>query len=106
VDPSPWPILVRAGVINEAASFISFVHGGRYTIVNFLCATVLLVSSFYSWIIDIVSEATYLGCHTSIAARGLKVGFSLFLLSEAFFFVGFFWAWFARGIGNLSSGYI
>lgn len=39
VDPSPWPIMVRAGVINEAASFISFVHNGRYTLVNFLCAT-------------------------------------------------------------------
>lgn len=39
VDPSPWPILVRAGVINEAASFIRFVHGGKYTIINFICAT-------------------------------------------------------------------
>jgi len=39
VDPSPWPIMVRAGVINEAASFISFVHNGRYTLINFLCAT-------------------------------------------------------------------
>lgn len=39
VDPSPWPIIVRAGVINEAASFIRFVHGGRYTMLNFLCAT-------------------------------------------------------------------
>jgi len=39
VDPSPWPIIVRAGVINEAASFIRFVHGGRYTLLNFLCAT-------------------------------------------------------------------
>lgn len=48
VDPSPWPILVRAGVINEAASFIRFVHGGRFTLVNFICATVLLVRSFYS----------------------------------------------------------
>nr|YP_009431972.1 cytochrome c oxidase subunit III [Donax vittatus]ATA66421.1 cytochrome c oxidase subunit III [Donax vittatus] len=104
VDPSPWPILVSAGVMNEAASFISFVHGGSFTMMNFICATVLLVSSFYSWMMDIVSEATYLGCHTSIVARGLKIGFSLFLLSEAFFFVGFFWAWFASGIGNLSSG--
>lgn len=40
--------------------------------------------------IDIITEATYLGCHTSVVARGLTIGFSLFLLSEAFFFVGFF----------------
>nr|YP_010447200.1 cytochrome c oxidase subunit III [Donax dysoni]UTM92208.1 cytochrome c oxidase subunit 3 [Donax dysoni] len=106
VDPSPWPILVSAGVMNEAASFISFVHNGSYTLINFLCATWLLLSSFYSWMSDIITEATYLGCHTSIVARGLKIGFSLFLLSEAFFFVGFFWAWFSSGIGNLSSGYM
>nr|YP_006576419.1 cytochrome c oxidase subunit III [Semele scabra]AEV94313.1 cytochrome c oxidase subunit III [Semele scabra] len=104
VDPSPWPILVSAGVVNEAASFISFVHNGAYTLVNFVCATWLLLSSFCSWMLDIIVEATYLGCHTSIVARGLKVGFSLFLISEAFFFVGFFWAWFSAGIGNLSAG--
>ena len=39
VDPRPWPIIVRAGVMNEAASFIRFVHGGRYTFINFICAT-------------------------------------------------------------------
>lgn len=39
VDPRPWPIIVRAGVINEAASFIRFVHNGNYTVINFFCAT-------------------------------------------------------------------
>lgn len=39
VDPSPWPIIVRAGALNEAAAFIRFVHNGRYTLVNFFCAT-------------------------------------------------------------------
>ena len=48
VDPSPWPIIVRAGAMNEAASFIRFVHNGSYTLLNFICATWLLVSSFYS----------------------------------------------------------
>lgn len=39
VDPSPWPIIVSAGAMNEAASFIRFVHNGSYTLVNFVCAT-------------------------------------------------------------------
>ena len=39
VDPSPWPVMVRAGALNEAAAFISFVHNGSYTLANFLCAT-------------------------------------------------------------------
>nr|YP_006576407.1 cytochrome c oxidase subunit III [Nuttallia olivacea]AEV94301.1 cytochrome c oxidase subunit III [Nuttallia olivacea] len=104
VDPSPWPIMISAGVVNQAAGFISLVHGGAFTKVNFMCAGFLLGSSFYSWMMDIITEATYLGCHTSIVARGLKIGFVFFLCSEAFFFVGFFWAWFHSGLGCLAEG--
>lgn len=39
VDPRPWPVIVRAGALNEAAAFIRFVHNGRYTSINFFCAT-------------------------------------------------------------------
>merc|ERR1711894_787711 len=95
VDPRPWPIIVRAGVMNEAASFIRFVHGGRYTLINFICATWLLLSSFYSWIIDIITEATYLGCHTSIVARGFQIVFNFrsFLFCRIFLSVIRFWNW-------------
>lgn len=37
-----------------------------------------------------VVEATFLGRHTSLVYRGLRVGMILFLLSEGFFFFTFF----------------
>lgn len=45
---------------------------------------------FTRWMSNIIIEATYLGCHTSIVARNIKVGFYFFILSEVFFFVGVF----------------
>ena len=43
-------------------------------------------------------ERTYLGHHTSYVSRGLRMGILLFILSEALFFFGFFWAFFHRSL--------
>ena len=45
-----------------------------------------------------VREATYLGHHTVLVSRGLRVGILLFIFSEALFFAGFFWAFFHRAM--------
>nr|YP_009455671.1 cytochrome c oxidase subunit III [Lutraria maxima]AUH21197.1 cytochrome c oxidase subunit 3 [Lutraria maxima] len=49
-------------------------------------------------------ESTYLGCHTSLVVRNLRVGMILFILSEVFFFVSFFWAFFNSMVGETSMG--
>jgi len=46
------------------------------------------------WWRDVVRESTYMGHHTSYVSRGLRMGMLLFILSEALFFFGFFWAFF------------
>ena len=40
-----------------------------------------------------VIEATFLGRHTSLVYRGLRVGMLCFLWSEGFFFFAFFWSY-------------
>ena len=45
-----------------------------------------------------IRESTYLGHHTTYVARGLRMGFLLFLLSEAMFFGAIFWAFFHRAL--------
>lgn len=42
-----------------------------------------------------------MGCHTSLVARGLRIGMGLFILSEAAFFLSFFWAFFHCRFGAL-----
>lgn len=42
---------------------------------------------------DIIKEATYIGEHTSYIQNGIIIGFFLFIVTEIFFFIGFFWAY-------------
>lgn len=37
---------------------------------------------------------TFLGNHTNAVQRGLNLGFGLFVVSEAFFFLAIFWTFF------------
>jgi hypothetical protein len=48
--------------------------------------------SFYFWFKDIIREGLYMGYHTQVVERSLRLGFMLFLVSEVMFFFGFFWA--------------
>ena len=57
-------------------------------------AFILLVSSMFFWFRDVISEGTYLGNHTLAVQRGLSMGVSLFIVSEALFFLAIFWAYF------------
>ncbi|PNF34264.1 Cytochrome c oxidase subunit 3, partial [Cryptotermes secundus] len=45
---------------------------------------------------DIVREGTYQGLHTKKVTKGLRWGIILFIISEVFFFISFFWAFFHR----------
>lgn len=52
-----------------------------------------LIYSIYLWMHDIISESTYIGEHTSFIQSGIIMGFFLFIVTEIFFFIGFFWAY-------------
>ena len=39
-------------------------------------------------------EATFLGDHSKVVELGIRWGIVLFIISEVFFFVSFFWAFF------------
>ena len=50
------------------------------------------------WFRDIISEGTYLGNHTNAVQKGLNLGVGLFIISEVFFFLAIFWAYFHSAI--------
>lgn len=92
VNESPWP-LVRTG-----ASFITV--GGllklfykRNPDLLLLGLTALILTSSQWWW-NVTLEATYQGLHSSPVALGMRWGITLFILSEVFFFLSFFWAFF------------
>ena len=46
------------------------------------------------WFRDVSSEGTHIGNHTAKVQNGLNIGFALFVVSEVFFFLSVFWAYF------------
>nr|YP_009642654.1 cytochrome c oxidase subunit III [Phlyctis petraea]QCI56406.1 cytochrome c oxidase subunit III [Phlyctis petraea] len=94
VSPSPWPIntslsllaLTTLGVL----TMHSFTYANNFLLIAFIC----LISSMSLWFRDVISEGTYLGNHTLAVQRGLNMGIGLFIVSEALFFLGIFWAYF------------
>jgi len=48
----------------------------------------------FLWFRDVIAESTYLGHHTLAVQNGINMGIALFIVSEVFFFLAIFWAYF------------
>jgi len=91
VKPSPWPLL-------GSISALLFVSGLVFSWSNqgsFLLKLGLIIISLTCtlWWSNIILESTIQGFHTKRVQYGLRLGIGLFIVSEIFFFVGFFWAY-------------
>jgi len=69
-------------------------QGFYLAIYNLIFGLFVLILSMSLWFRDIISEGTYLGNHTLAVQKGINMGVALFIISEALFFLGIFWAFF------------
>lgn len=92
VDPSPWPLCLGVGALGAAVGAVLWLHAGVKSLILFSALSSGVVVSL--WLRDVVREATFLGKHTRPVQAGLRLGFVLFIVSEVFLFVSFFWAFF------------
>nr|ATN23483.1 cytochrome c oxidase subunit III [Bruchus sp. EMHAU-15071302] len=92
VDVSPWPILGSLGAMTTMMGMIKWFH--LYQTNLFFLGMTITSLVMYQWWRDIVREGTYLGCHTFKVTLGLRWGMILFITSEVFFFISFFWCFF------------
>jgi len=92
VDESPWPIYGSLSGIYLTTGFLSWFHLKDLTIA--IVGVVGLILVIFQWWRDISREGTFQGLHTGIVELGLRSGMLLFIISEAFFFLRFFWAYF------------
>nr|APU52724.1 cytochrome c oxidase subunit 3 [Cardiocondyla obscurior] len=91
VSTSPWPILISLSLFNNLISIICWFHNLNYIITLSFPCTILCM---YQWWRDITREATFQGCHTYMVYKGMRMGMTLFIISEILFFFSFFWAYF------------
>jgi len=94
VDQSPWPIALSGVLLSLTTSAVLSFHGypmGNYLLIS---SFILLNWGMALWFKDIITEASYLGAHTDEVQKGISLGVVLFIISEVFFFLSIFWAYF------------
>lgn len=95
VYPSSLPFYVSVNVFFLVVTFVLYLKGGLFFLF-FLCLLSFL-RLLLDWFLNIISESSN-GHHNFKVRKGLKIGFSLFIVSEVMFFFGFFWAFFYSGL--------
>nr|AML26750.1 cytochrome c oxidase subunit III [Histeridae sp. BMNH 1274745] len=92
VDVSPWPLLGALSAMITMIGLIKWFHQFQSNL--FLLGSVITMAIMYQWWRDITREGTYQGLHTYQVTMGLRWGMILFITSEVFFFISFFWGFF------------
>jgi len=94
VEPSPWPLLTSFALLTLTTSAVMYFHGYAHglTLVGFGFLATLF--AMILWFRDVSAEGAYLGNHTFAVQKGLTLGVALFIISEVFFFISLFWAFF------------
>nr|QJQ37608.1 cytochrome c oxidase subunit III [Graphium parus] len=92
VDYSPWPLTGAIGVMTLVTGMIKWFH--EFNIYLLILGYMIVMLTMYQWWRDICREGTFQGKHTIKVSKGLRWGMILFIISEVFFFLSFFWAFF------------
>ena len=105
LPPSIWPFV---GSVSAFIMLFGFVLWVSPQIENntpwvFLIGLVGVLYTMFGWWADTVKE-NQAGDHTPVVRIGLRMGFVLFLMSEAMLFVGVFWSFFKNRLYPMTEG--
>nr|AOY39790.1 cytochrome c oxidase subunit 3 [Hylastes ater] len=92
VDKSPWPLLGSLSTFTLLMGLIKWFHFNESNLM--ILGIIMTKLIMYQWWRDITRESTFQGLHTMKVVMGLRWGMILFITSEIFFFLAFFWAFF------------
>lgn len=94
VNYSPWPLTGAIGTITLVSGLVKWFH--QYNPNLLMLGVLITILTIYQWWRDITREGTFQGLHTFKVTIGLRWGIILFITSEVFFFISFFWGFFHR----------
>lgn len=100
VVPSPflslqssfWPLFVGFGLLSLTGTAVLYFHF-KVGLFSLLFSILVIGILSFTWWKDVVRESL-VGFHTSKLELSFRFGIILFILSEVFFFVSFFWAYY------------
>nr|AII02548.1 cytochrome c oxidase subunit III [Urodus decens] len=103
VDYSPWPFTGAIGTLTLVTGMIKWFHNFNMNLL--ILGYFITILTMYQWWRDISREGTLQGKHTILVTKGLRWGMILFITSEVFFFISFFWAFFHSSLSpNIEMG--
>nr|ALO70523.1 cytochrome c oxidase subunit 3 [Diartiger fossulatus] len=92
VDYSPWPLISSVGTMILMIGLIKWFHFSQMNLL--LMGITIIIMIMVQWWRDITRESTFQGLHTLMVSIGMRWGMILFITSEVFFFISFFWGFF------------
>nr|YP_010535589.1 cytochrome c oxidase subunit III [Alectorobius microlophi]UYB78423.1 cytochrome c oxidase subunit III [Alectorobius microlophi] len=103
VDKSPWPLTGSVAAFTFMTGMIDLMHYNNSSML-FMSFFVML-ATMIQWWRDICRESSFQGNHTLTVIINMKWGMALFIISEIFFFISFFWAFFHSSLSpNIEIG--
>nr|AFQ62351.1 cytochrome c oxidase subunit III [Peltodytes quadratus] len=103
VDYSPWPLTGALGAMIMMSGLIKWFH--QYNMNLFLLGISITILTMIQWWRDVSREGTFQGLHSYNVTMGLRWGMILFIISEIFFFISFFWGFFHSSLSpNIELG--
>nr|YP_009922403.1 cytochrome c oxidase subunit III [Malaza fastuosus]QNA48414.1 cytochrome c oxidase subunit III [Malaza fastuosus] len=103
VDYSPWPLTGAIGTMTLVTGMVKWFHNFNMNLL--IIGYLIIILTMYQWWRDICREGTFQGKHTIFVLKGLRWGMILFIISEIFFFISFFWAFFHSSLSpNIEIG--
>nr|YP_009704350.1 cytochrome c oxidase subunit III [Xerotyphlops vermicularis]QEO33842.1 cytochrome c oxidase subunit III [Xerotyphlops vermicularis] len=92
VNPSPWPITGAIASFLTTSGIALWFHLNSTLVLKL--AFLATAFTMLQWWRDIIRESTFQGHHTKMVQKNMRWGMALFITSEIFFFMGFFWAFY------------
>nr|YP_009236617.1 cytochrome c oxidase subunit III [Hormaphis betulae]AMJ17082.1 cytochrome c oxidase subunit III [Hormaphis betulae] len=86
---SPWPILMSMNTFNMMISNIMMMNFKFNLMMMFNIINMIIISML--WWRDIIRESTFQGNHNFYIMNLIKFSMILFIISEMFLFISFFW---------------
>jgi len=85
----PWPILIAFNIFNLIVSNIIILNFNIN--IFFIRNLILIIIIIITWWRDIIRERTFIGNHNFYIINLIKFRIILFIISEIFLFISFFW---------------
>lgn len=104
VNFRPWPLTRAIGTIIFIIRIIKWFKEFKFNYL-ILIRLIIIILTIIQWWRDISRERTLQGLHTIIVNINIRWGIILFITSEIFFFLSFFWRFFHRSLSpNIELG--